>query len=207
MKAALGLSALAAAFWFVLFSPVTAGWVNFWVGMALAAGCLATLALFIDRKNLREIYAFRPSHLALGVGAAAFLYAVFWVGDAVSAFLFDFARPQVGDIYARKTGLPTWAIGVLLLLWIGPAEEVFWRGFVQRRLAGRWGAVPGFVVASLIYAGVHVVALNFMLFMAALICGLFWGAVYLKTRSVWPGIVSHALWDVAVFVLFPIQPH
>jgi membrane protease YdiL (CAAX protease family) len=43
-----------------------------------------------------------------------------------------------------------------------------------------------------------------MLFLAALICGLFWGALFKRYRSVWPVLISHALWDVAIFLLFPI---
>jgi membrane protease YdiL (CAAX protease family) len=90
------------------------------------------------------------------------------------------------------------------MFWIGPAEEIFWRGLVQHELAAKYGAVFGYFVSSLLYAGIHIFALNFMLLMASLICGLFWGALFLKYKSVWPGIISHALWDVAIFVVFPM---
>ncbi len=43
-----------------------------------------------------------------------------------------------------------------------------------------------------------------MLFMAAAICGLYWGLVFYTTRSLWPGIISHAVWDVFVFLVAPI---
>ena len=33
-----------------------------------------------------------------------------------------------------------------------PAEEIFWRGYVQRTLSKRWNPNAGFVVATLIYA-------------------------------------------------------
>jgi membrane protease YdiL (CAAX protease family) len=29
--------------------------------------------------------------------------------------------------------------------------------------------------------------------------------MFLRYRSVWPGLISHALWDVAAFVLFPFS--
>jgi membrane protease YdiL (CAAX protease family) len=44
-----------------------------------------------------------------------------------------------------------------------------------------------------------------VLLAAAALCGLFWGAMLLRYRSVWPGLISHALWDVAAFVLFPFH--
>jgi membrane protease YdiL (CAAX protease family) len=60
---------------------------------------------------------------------------------------------------------------------VGPAEEIFWRGFVQERFCGRYGRAVGYLIASLVYAAIHVFGFNFMLFMASLICGLFWGAM------------------------------
>ena len=98
-----------------------------------------------------------------------------------------------------------WLIGVLLLLLIGPGEELFWRGYVQQTMMQRWQPWMAWLIAAAVYAVVHVWAFNFMLFMAALICGLFWGSMYWKYRSVWPGIISHALWDVAIFVVWPIR--
>ena len=44
-----------------------------------------------------------------------------------------------------------------------------------------------------------------MLVMAALVAGVVWGGLYrLYPRRMWAIIVSHAVWDVAVFVWFPI---
>ncbi len=197
-------SALAAAAWLVMFSPWTAGRVNFWLAMTLATGVLASAALTIDRCRLREAYAFRPVHILIGIASAAQLYLIFWLAHWIAVRLFDFAAPQVMGIYATREQAAPWLIGVLLLMWIGPAEEVFWRGFVQRRLAAHTSPLIGWLIAGAVYAAVHVWAFNLMLLAAAALCGLYWGAMYLRYRSVWPGLISHALWDVAVFVLWPI---
>jgi hypothetical protein len=29
----------------------------------------------------------------------------------------------------------------------------------------------------------------------------------LRFKSLWPGIISHALWDVVIFVLLPLNTH
>ena len=94
---------------------------------------------------------------------------------------------------------------MLLLFLIGPAEEIFWRGYVQKSLSEKLGKNAGVVVATLVYAGVHIPSWNFMLVMAALTAGAVWGLVY----RFWPEkfgavLVSHALWDAAVFVWFPL---
>jgi membrane protease YdiL (CAAX protease family) len=130
---------------------------------------------------------------------------VFFAGDRISNLIFNFADKQVVGVYSNKMQLDPLYIGLLLVFLIGPAEEVFWRGFVQDTLAHKFGENKGWIIASLIYGGVHIIALNFMLFMAALICGFFWGYMFKKYRSVWPGIISHALWDVTIFVLLPVR--
>ncbi|GAJ01964.1 unnamed protein product, partial [marine sediment metagenome] len=73
------------------------------------------------------------------------------------------------------------------------------------RLGEQFGPVRGYILASLVYGGVHLWAFNFMLLAAALVAGLFWGAMFIKYGSVWPGIISHALWDAAIFVIWPVQ--
>ncbi len=205
MSAVVRLCALAAFFWFVMFSPWTAPRLNFWLVMAAATAVLSAAGLWLQRERLREIYAFRPSHVLIGILSALVLYAVFQAGNAVSTQILQFAKPEIEGIYSTRAQASPLVIGLLLLFWIGPAEEIFWRGFVQERLYGRFGRVGGYLAASLIYAAIHVFGFNFMLFMASLICGLFWGALYLKYRSVWPGLISHAVWDVLIFVVIPVQ--
>ncbi|UCF31929.1 MAG: CPBP family intramembrane metalloprotease [bacterium] len=195
----------AAAFWFFMFSPLTAGTVNFWLAMTLATGTLTAWALGNDRHELRALYAFKPGWILTGLVSAGILYLLFFTGDRISSLLFDFSKPQVAGIYSTRSQASPALIGTLLLLWIGPAEEIFWRGFAQRRMAAKYGQWWGYFLTTAVYALIHIWALNFMLFMASLICGLFWGWMYVKYRSVWPGLISHGVWDLVIFVLFPIQ--
>ncbi len=104
------------------------------------------------------------------------------------------------EAVAEKTG-----IGLLLLLVMGPAEEIYWHGFVQRRLTGRYGATVGVLAAAVVYTLVHVVSLNFMLVAAAGVCGLYWGLLFQRKKNLIPLIISHALWDFLIFVLFPMK--
>ncbi|HQO41301.1 MAG TPA: CPBP family glutamic-type intramembrane protease, partial [Spirochaetota bacterium] len=66
---------------------------------------------------------------------------------------------------------------------------------------GQWA---GLFAATLVYTLVHVWSFNFMLIMAAMVCGAFWGLIYKYNRSLTTLIVSHALWDLMVFIVFPI---
>lgn len=194
---------VAAGLWFVMFSPWTAPHINFWYTMTTSAVVLTTLATLSCRECVTTLR-FTLGQIAAGVAIAAVLWAVFWVGDKVSQLMFSFARPEVDMIYGMKTGTDPVVVGLLLLLIIGPAEELFWRGFVQRSLSARWGADAAFAVTLVLYTVIHVWAFNVMLLLAALVVGGCWGLLYrLRPQTLPALIVSHAVWDVCAFVLFP----
>jgi hypothetical protein len=202
--------ATAALLWFYMFSPWTRGRPNFWIVMSCAAVILTCLGLAFtpDKESLGKIE--RPLLQILGGVLLAFiLWGIFWVGDKASSWLFEFARPEVDAVYSMKHGLPTWLIGLLLVFLIGPAEEFFWRGYVQRTLSSTLGGKHpedcAFLLTAAVYALVHIWSFNFMLVMAALVAGLVWGLIYRICPKALPAlIISHALWDVLVFVIMPI---
>ena len=198
---------VAAGLWFYMFSPWTAGLTNFWYTMTASALILILMAWSRGRDSQFSIFNFQFSirQLLLGIALAAALWGVFWVGDKLSILMFGFARGQVDSIYGMKTGIQPWIIALLLLFIIGPAEELFWRGFVQQQLSLHWGENWGFVVTTAIYTLIHLWSFNFMLIMAALVCGIVWGGLYRLQPKWLPAlVVSHAVWDACVFVVFPI---
>lgn len=196
--------AVAALLWFLMFNPWIAMPVDFWTMMTISGCILLTFAITIDRSWLADIKV-SWSGLLLGIALALALWGIFWVGDKVATWMFSFARPQVDTIYGMKESQSEWVIGLLLLFIIGPAEEIFWRGFVQRGIGVRSTANVAFVVTLLIYGLVHIWKFNFMLIMAALVCGLVWGLAYrLWPKQLFALIVSHAVWDTLVFVVWPI---
>lgn len=195
---------IAAGLWTVMFSPATSSYVNFWGTMCVSAVVLLTLTFF---SEVRWWTGWRLDWktAGLGVAIAAALWGIFWAGDKVSSWLFDFARPQVDEIYGIKSGISPVLLSLLLLFLVGPVEEIFWRGYIQKTLSEKMGRNIGAVTATLVYAGVHIPSCNFMLVMAALVAGAVWGCVYrFRPEKFGAVLVSHALWDAAVFVWFPI---
>lgn len=189
---------------FCLFSPWTRG-IPFWPVMVAMALLLATGSLILDRKELKPIYEFKLSYVFLGLFSAVFLYVTFWIGHFISTLILPFAAGQVDSIYAIKEGQNRWLIAALLVFIIGPGEEIFWRGFVLPRLSRRYGFVIGFIAATAIYALVHIWSFNLMLIAASALCGAFWGLMFVATGKLWPCIISHAVWDVVIFILLPIR--
>lgn len=200
--------------WFVMFSPWTAPYLNFWVAMSVSGLILMTISFFIGGTKInRNELTF--SNILIGVMTAAALWGVFWLGNYLSTRWFGFAQGQINSIYDMKNGNDVLIVGALLLFVIGPAEEIFWRGYFQKSITDifekslkikpeTWRWLAPVLITVFAYAAVHVFSFNFMLIMAALVCGLFWGFMYRFTKSIVPLIVCHALWDVSVFIIFPI---
>jgi membrane protease YdiL (CAAX protease family) len=57
--------------------------------------------------------------------------------------------------------------------------------------------------AASAYALVHLPTMNLPLILTALIGGLVWGYIYEQTRTLWPTIISHVLFDLLIFVIAP----
>lgn len=204
MKAVMVMTGIAAAAFFVLFSPWTHNAVPFFPLMTTTAFSLAVVSLVLQRKETGYVYAFNAAWIPLGVLSAVFLYGIFWVGHFLSIRLLPFAAAQVDSIYTIRAGQNPWIIAGLLVFIIGPAEEIFWRGFVQKRLSNKYGVLVGVFIATVCYTGVHLWSFNLMLLAASAVCGAFWGLLFAATDNLWPAIISHAVWDVTIFILFPI---
>lgn len=205
MKEAITGFCIAAVLWTVMFSPWTAPHVNFWV-MMTCSGMTLTLYSTWAAPGWWKGIKLDLDNILLGAGLAAVLWGVFWVGDRLSSLMFDFARPQVDMIYSMKDGSNPLVLTALMLLIIGPAEEIFWRGYLQKSFSKRWNPNIGFVVTTLMYSLVHISKFNFMLIMAAAVAGFVWGLAYrFYPEKLGAIILSHALWDCAVFIWFPIM--
>lgn len=191
---------LSGTFWFIAFYLT---WGSFWIKITFSALALALLSLRLHPDRRRQLR-FDRRALVLGITCAVILYLMFWAGKAVSTAILPFAERQIGGIYGKGEGTPGWIIFLLLFFITGPSEEVYWRGFLQERLMERFGEWQGWVLATLIYAGVHVWSLNFMLISAAGVAGAFWGALFWRVGNLAPVIISHALWSAFIFTLLPV---
>ncbi|MZK51155.1 CPBP family intramembrane glutamic endopeptidase [Clostridium beijerinckii] len=192
---------MATILWFVIFvlKPF-----NFWIEMGVSILVLVMVALFSE-KNLISFRNIKLRHILIGIISAIILYFVFYAGNIISGYLFPFKDAQIASVYSNRAQGNSLLIGALLLFIIGPGEEIYWRGFIQNNLAKKFGEDKGYIFATLLYAGVHIITLNFMLVVAALVCGIYWGWIYKKEKSLVPIIISHAIWDFTVFVLFPLM--
>ncbi len=182
---------------------------DFWWWMSSNAALLLAVCWFTDAGWRRELANDLKGGLifkvGVGIGSAALLYGVFFVGNELAPLMIDTAGGDVKAVYGFKTGASPLRVGLLIGLLIGPAEELFWRAFLQRRLAKDLGDWAGLALACAAYTGMHLSSMNPMLILAAGVCGVFWGLLYMRLRSVWLNVVSHVVWDLSVFMFFPFS--
>jgi len=176
---------------------------NFWLMMSANTVILSVLALAagtraIEKKDLT------PANFLIGIASAAGLYGLFWAGGKL-LFLIPGHQSQLESIYATRSALPAAAVAALLFFPIGFGEELFWRGFVQTWFAGRYSKPAALALTAAVYTAVHVPTLNPVLIIAAAVCGVYWGALYLATGSLLPVLISHMLWDPFIFVIRPLM--
>jgi len=169
---------------------------KFWERMTLTGFVLGNMALANDAE-LRRLR-FRERDVALGLLSAAGLYAIFQAGDRKARSVMPKGSKEIGDIYALRSLRPKNEIATRLATVIGPAEELFWRGFVQRRI--------GAARAALTYGGAHLATGNATLVGAATVAGIYWGLLRALGMSMPALITSHVAWDIWIFLLAPTEP-
>ncbi|HEX5451491.1 MAG TPA: CPBP family intramembrane glutamic endopeptidase [Candidatus Limnocylindrales bacterium] len=164
----------------------------------LALGSFAVLTSPVARRAR-----LRAWHVPLGLASAGVLYATFQVGDRFARRFVPTGERDITEIYGLRALRPRDEIALRLVTIIGPAEELFWRGLVQEALMGAFGRWRGAALAAAAYAGVHVVTGNFTLVGAAGVAGAHWCALRALGVPIGALIVSHAAWDVWIFLLQP----
>lgn len=144
------------------------------------------------------------SYLSIGVLSGIGLFGLFWLGSTMIELLNLPFSSQISRLYSRFSPDLFWHYLVLVLI-IAPGEEIFWRGFVQKRLHNHFGVKISIGLSVLLYASVHLYSGEFILVLAAIIAGLAWSTLYAWKRSMPLVIVSHLVFDLLLFVFLPLR--
>lgn len=195
------------------FRPDQAGSWAMWIGLAGPYTALVGLAAYRLHHDgtLRDRLRFRGGDITIGILLAGVLLAGAWgvrtvvtpSGTARAAWIFRVLM-QLGPFRASP-------VHVILIAWIGLAEELVWRGLVLDVLTERFGSRWGWALAALAYGAAHlptVVLLadptagpNPLIVLAALGCGLFWSFTASRLGRLPPTMVSHIVFTYFAPVL------
>ncbi len=179
-----------------------------WMPLAVLQVSVAT-RLVVGDPATRALFKPRSMAFALGISAALLTvvatYSLFGpISEAVPAF-----GAAIRRLYAvlRSEGYAPLPLTIVILT-IVAAEEIVWRG---RMLGGDETSsrpVPWQVAQALLYAAVygfsHSSSGSILLVFIAFGFGAIWALLRLASGSLWAPLVAHALWDMAVLILWPV---
>ncbi|WP_046175212.1 CPBP family intramembrane glutamic endopeptidase [Domibacillus indicus] len=138
-----------------------------------------------------------------GIGSGIVLYVLFAAGYALLKVLPLSVEEHVSSIYALFSPVFIWHYIVLVLIII-PGEELFFRGFIQKRLGRYMNEWAAMVIAALFYASVFIYSGEWIWMLAALCGGVFWGSLYIWRKSIPLLIISHLIFDLLFIIFLPL---
>lgn len=159
---------------------------------------------------LRAVGIHVPTLRSLAVGAGVFVLSILYLMGA--GFLLqqtgtEGASNQVAELAMENPEIILFLLPGAYLL-IGPGEELLFRGVVQGRLRESFSAAPAILIASVIFASIHMLSLqagaplSAKLVTITLLMGpsIAFGAVYEYTGNIVVPALLHGTYDAFLFV-------
>jgi membrane protease YdiL (CAAX protease family) len=184
------------------------GWVartGNWTPLAVAAIAAAGRLVAHDPTTRQLLVPTRAAVAAGVLGAAAMIAATYALFEPVSR-----AFPGVAaETRALRQVLEARGYGPVALAAVLPAvaasEEILWRGRLLSAAEGapRLVQLGRALAYTAVYAAAHAASGSPLLPMVALVCGCGWALLRVAAGSLWPAVIAHVAWDVAVLVLWP----
>lgn len=155
-------------------------------------------------------FSLRPNNVILGMitgmamaGLILGVYALFQSSFIVFA-------PAIASKVAEAGILPYYStVAIVMSLGHSLFEEYFWRWYVVRALMTRFAVMPSILLGNAVFALHHYVVLSqfftwplVVIFGTAVgIAGCIWSLLYQRTGSLLGAWISHALADIAIFIV------
>jgi membrane protease YdiL (CAAX protease family) len=159
----------------------------------LAFGLTAIGGAWLSPKPLKErlgLLPARPSWLVYPLTMfGSWLPLMLGIGMSYALALILPPNKAVESVYDNIT--LAYAVPFVLVLALPPGlcEELFFRGYMQRRLLECWEPGLGIVVTSTLFALIHVQPLTIL---TALPLGVWFGIVAWHSGSIFPAMICHA---------------
>ncbi|GAB7011103.1 CPBP family intramembrane glutamic endopeptidase [Halorubrum trueperi] len=135
-------------------------------------------------------------------GLVGLFVAVYLVGIVITAIGAEQAQNTVVTMGQRNPELFLVMIPITLLF-VGPGEELVFRGVVQGLFRRAYGAVPAIVIASCLFGVAHYAALagsgKLTYIVVTILLGLILGGLYERTGNVLVPIVVHGIYNAILF--------
>lgn len=178
--------------------PVLRGLLLFGIYLLQVLGMILPLWFFVIKKydstynefSFKWIGSIKTLFWVLGsylffIGLSIFVIMLFF-SLGIQNFGFE---PQTPLFEIFGNDIPGFVFAFLIAVIIAPiVEEIFFRGFVLSTLVKEISPFWGVAITALIFASVH---FEFQSIMPLLILSVVLNVLFVKTKSIWPGIVFH----------------
>lgn len=173
----------------------------FWYMFTGAMLILISYSIFNEKADVRTSFI---KNTLYGILSGIILFIIFWLGNFLIEFFNMPFKKEITGLYKHFSPKSFWHYLTLLLI-IVPGEEIFWRGFIQKRLERKLNIRFAIILSTLLYASVQIYSGYTIHIVAALIGGIFWGFLYSWKKSIRLNVISHIVFDFCLFILFPLR--
>jgi len=179
--------------------------VNVWLTTGLAAVIALAACLYVHSAELKRLVVPHTREVCLGIACGALMAGVtqlaYPIAKAVLPGLNDWVEPLYGNL--RQPPGPYWALPILALVVV--AEECVWRGLLIDMLQRCYADSQVVLLSTALYAVPHLCSGSWLLVGVVLVCGVIWSRLRVMTGSLVVPLLTHLIWDLGVFVLFPLD--
>ncbi|MDR4886899.1 type II CAAX endopeptidase family protein [Fredinandcohnia sp. QZ13] len=173
----------------------------FWIMFTISFFLLSIAAIRYGKFDTKTI---SITNLAFAILSGLLMYGLFFTGKISSELLFPNVLTDVSALYMKVQPQLTWHYMVLFLIII-PGEELFWRGFIQKKVEDHFeNKLLVIVISSLLYMSANLYTFNPLFLLATFAGGVVWGTLYMWNRNILLTILSHLVFNLFFLVLFPI---
>lgn len=179
--------------------------VNVWLTTGLAAIVTLTSCLYVYGAQLKRLAVPHRREICLGMACGFLMIGLtqlaYPIGKAILPGLSAWVTPLYGNL--QQPPGPYRALPILILVVV--AEECVWRGLLIDMLQQRYPALQVVLLSTACYAIPHLCGGSWLLLGVVLICGVIWSSLRLMTGSLVVPLLTHLIWDLSVFVMFPLE--
>ena len=174
----------------------------FWYLYTAAILVCIAFSITIEKTNMEQQPFFLNTFYGILGGAA--LFGIVLLGNfLINALNLNGLERDIAQIFKKLSPVMAWHY-LVLFIFIIPGEELFWRGFVQKKLMTYFKPAVTICLSAILYALPMLYAANTALLLAGLAGGLIWGALYQWKQSLSLVIISHLVFDILMLGVFPL---
>lgn len=174
--------------------------------IAQYVGFMAVVGAYLRISDVANLIRVRMPDLRdiawMVVGLVGLFVAVYIVGIVITAIGADQAQNTVVTMGQQNPELFLLMIPITILF-VGPGEELVFRGVVQGLFRRAYGAIPAIVIASVLFGVVHYAALagsgKLTYIAVTILLGLILGGLYERTDNILVPIVVHGIYNAILF--------